>query len=256
MISVKELVKLPESPFIFLFLILAISVHAQRRVPRNACAIEVAAGHSFPDYEKDSDWKGSFYPAGSISVMAQHRISRHWDGGIALGMTGYALVNRNGDNTYVFDFASPHSSLSLRYLRQNKKYRESFIGVSSGVQLGYDGEVFESHETYNVKIESNPIYPFIRPEIGIKNRINHKLKGDRNHLGYEIAAFYRWNLIGLGEATFIDIKQTTVTNPSGSFFGAYFRIVIPSGSKRIKIQDPEPEPIQAIPFKLRSPRNL
>lgn len=221
---------------LFIFLINYASGQATSRVNKYSTGIEIDAGHSFPNYKKNQDrWKGSFYPAGALTISIRNRINRHWQTDLGIGITGYALVNSGPYDNYVLDFASPHLVSSIQYIKITGKTKENFVRLKSGMQLGYTQEFSESFDSYEVTVNGDdPIYFFLRPEIGIRNKFKNKLNGF--NLGYELGVFYRYNLNGLGRAEFLEPDYLTIVQPKGDIIGMYFNIVFPVGRQKMKIE--------------------
>jgi len=78
---------------------------------------------------------------------------------------------------------------------------------------------------------------FLQPSIGLKNNFKERLKGHKNFPGYEVGTYFRMNIYPLGTATFIEKTYITQTSPSGNAMGMYFRVLLPAGSKKIKLED-------------------
>lgn len=210
---------------------------AQSQVVINkySIAIDIDAGHSFPNFNKPQDrWKASFYPAGAITISLRGRLSNHWQTDLGLGITGYALVNKGPVDKYVLDFASPHLTTGIRYAERKGNRNEKFIGLKTGMQLGYTQSFTEEFSTYQVTISGNdPLYFFLRPEIGLRNSLNKRVNGF--NLSYEFGTFFRYNLNYLGSAKFDEPANTTTITPRGNIIGMYFNIVFPAGRQKMKV---------------------
>ncbi len=223
-------------------------------VPKNEFQLEIGVGHSFPSFEEKQDvWKGTFYPAGHLSVGVGHSFSPQFQVFMAYGISGYALVNKSEFGRYVLDFASPMVLLGVRYYQQHTKRRGYFYRLSGGAQLGYRGTYAEQFQTYSVFSESSDnFYSFVRPEIGMRFTAKNKLQGHKYKYSFEVATFFRYNFNRLGTATFQSRNSVAIANPKGDVIGLVFRYVIPYGTKRIKQKSTSDEP----PIKKRENNTL
>lgn len=208
------------------------------RINKYAVGIEVNAGHSFPGFDREQDqWRASFYPAGGITVLFANRINQHLTADLGLGVTGYALTNKGPIDKYTLDFTSPHFVFGVGYATQNRSHQEGFIKLTTGVQLGFQDEFIDVFENYTVTIKGNQaIYYFLRPEIGMRRYFKRKMKGSRFKVGYELGAFYRYNINDLGTARIVQSNFNVVIQPRGNIIGAYLKFLFPVGRKTIKIQ--------------------
>jgi hypothetical protein len=200
--------------------------------------IEVAIGHSFPDFDKEQErWIGTFYPAGAISLVLSNRINKNWiiDGGV--GLTGYALNNKGPKDKYILDFASPSLSTGVSYNFKNYSGREFFAKMSIGGQLGYRGNFVDVYDAYQVEVRGNEVvYPFIRPEIGFRHYLKNRNKGSRYKTALEIGTYFRYNLNRLGVVTIQEPDFKLVLEPSGNIIGTYCRVLFPTGNKRVNME--------------------
>ena len=204
--------------------------------------IEMDIGHSFPNFDKDqSRWKGTFYPAGGLNLLFVNRLNQRWITDLGVGITGYALTNKGSVDNYVLDFASPQISSGLSYNFQNRKGQENFIKLAGGLQLGYQGKFIDEFETYKITIEGNNVlYQFIRPEIGIRRYFKQRMKGSRFKMAYEFGTFFRYNLNILGTVLIQENDFQVTLEPKGNIVGAYFKILLPAGKKRIEFKQQIP----------------
>ncbi len=229
---------------LFILILFSTSVLAQRykKIPKFVLGMEIGYGQSFPNYDDTQNiWKPTFYPAGELRLLFSARLMKHWIVDLGAGATGYALINKGLIDKYIIDFASPLLTGGISYNFHNKNGKEQFLKVSYGMQLGYDGNLFEDFQTYEVEIESKQQYlRFIRPEIGIRRALKKKVKGTNFKMAYELVAFFRYNIDVLGTAKFIqkDMDFATVFSPRGSIIGVFFKLLMPMGlkSERIRVQ--------------------
>ena len=207
------------------------------RINKYSIGIEIDAGHSFPNFKTTQNrWKGSFYPAGALSISLRNRINRNWQTDVGIGITGYALINNGPYDNYILDFASPHLTTGIQYIKFKGRTKEKIIRLKSGMQLGYTKEFTETFSDYNVKvIGRDPVYFFLRPEIGIRNNFKNRINGFR--LAYELGVFYRYTLNGLGSAQFSEKDHVTIVQPKGDIIGFYFNVVFPAGKQKMKIEN-------------------
>jgi hypothetical protein len=249
LVSVMQFMK-ATSVWLVLMFFLSAQAHGQRitRISKYSIGIDLDAGQSFPNYSMEqSRWKGSFYPAGALTVSVRNRINAHWQSDLGIGMTGYALFNKGPYDSYVLDLASPHVVSGMQYIKSGANGVENYVRFASGMQLGYKGRFTEKFQNYEVKVEGNdPLYFFIRPEIGIRDQFRKKLNGIQ--MGYELGAFFRKNMNPLGSAEFSDQEGSVVAQPEGDIFGMYFHVLFAVGGKKVKIRaketltkDPKPE---------------
>lgn len=224
-------------------LLLPFFIFSQTRTHRFNIGIDVSAGHSFPDYDQNSRWKGSFYPTGALSVLIQNRMGNHFQTELGIGVSAYALVNKGPYDKYVFDFMVPQFFTGIQYIRNKGKNRESFIRMNTGIQPAYHGVSVETFSQYQVLIQNErSLNFFLQPAIGFKNRFKERLKGHRHFLAYEAGAFFRYNFYRLGTALFIEENYITQTSPGGNSIGIYFRVLIPTGHKRLTVEtDTDPK---------------
>lgn len=246
-----------KSVFVALSILIPSMLFAQKtkRINKYSIGIEMNIGHSFPNFDIEQEhWKATFYPAGALNVMFVNRINQHWITDLGIGITGYALANKGSVDNYVLDFASPTISSGISYNFLNNEGQEHFIKLTSGFQLGYQGEFVEKFETYTVKVESkNAIYPFIRPEIGFRKNLKQRMKGSRYSLAYEFGTFFRFNLNTLGTAQINETGFQVIIEPRGNIIGGYFKILFPSGKKTIKMKKQRPT---ILPTKIKNTRYL
>jgi len=222
-------------------------------VNKYSIGIELDIGHSFPNFDKEQDrWKGTFYPAGGINVLLVNRINQRWITDLGVGITGYALTNKGSVDNYVLDFASPTISSGISYNFQNRRGQENFIKLTSGFQLGYQGVFEDEFETYKVVVQGrNKLYQFIRPEIGIRRYFKQKMKGSRYKIAYEFGTYFRYNLNTLGIATIKENDFEVALEPRGNIIGGYFKILFPSGKKRIRIKNQKEKELPPIIYNPR-----
>lgn len=233
-----------------IFLLIPVILIGQQstKINKYSIGLEIDIGHSFPNFDKEQDrWKGTFYPAGGINLLFVSRINQKWIADLGIGITAYALTHKGSVDHYVIDFASPTISSGISYNFQKRQGQENFIKLTSGFQLGYQGTFEDEFETYTVKIEGkNRLYPFIRPEIGIRKYFKQKMKGSRYKMAYEFGAYFRYNLNTLGTAKISEHDFEVTLEPRGNIIGAYFKILFPAGQKRIKIKRLQPKKLPRI----------
>ncbi len=208
------------------------------KINKYSIGVEIDIGHSFPNFDKEQErWKGIFYPAGGLNVLFVNRINQRWIVDLGVGITGYALVNKGSIDNYLLDFASPKILTGISYNFKRLQSQENFIKLTSGLQMGYQRSFVDEFETYSVKIEGkNNFYPFVKPEIGIRKNFKQRMKGARYKMAYELGTYFRYNLNTLGTATIEEDNFVVTLEPRGNIIGAYFKILFPAGTKRIKIE--------------------
>ncbi|MCB0663208.1 MAG: hypothetical protein KDC24_10745 [Saprospiraceae bacterium] len=217
--------------------------------------IEVNVGHSFPNLQPEqTHWKGTFYPAGGISLCVSNRINQKWISDLGIGITGYALTNKGSVDKYVLNFASPTISTGISYNFFNRKGKENFLKVTTGLQAGYQGAFTDEFETYSVEIEGKSIvYPYVRPEIGIRRYFKKRMKGSRFKMAYEFGTFFRYNILTLGKVTITEQDFEIAFQPNGNILGGYFKVLFPTGRKRVKMKK---ESAKELPPIIYNPRFL
>lgn len=216
--------------------------------------MEIDIGHSFPNFDIEQDrWKATFYPAGGLTVLFSNRINERWMADLGLGITGYALTNRGSVDHYVLDFLSPTFSSGISYSMQNHPGQENFIKLTSGFQVGYQGKLLEEFDLYTVEIEGkNTLYPFIKPEIGIRRYSRYRMKGSQFKMAYEFGVFFRYNLRTLGMAKIQEKDLEVTLEPSGNIIGGSFKILFPAGGKRVRLQGEKAKTFPSIIYNPRS----
>lgn len=209
------------------------------RAPKHYVAIEIGVGHSFPAFDRQqTQWKGTFYPAGAVSVLFVNRLGPHWTTDFGFGLTGYALTNRGPFDKYVLDFASPHLQTGLAFSTAIQKGREGFLKMTTGLQLGYRGTFVDEFDAYRVTVEGNQaLYYFLRPEIGMRGAFRKKIRGARSRLSYEFGTFYRHNFVDLGSARIEQPGFDVTLRPRGHLVGGYFKLLFPSGRQKIRLKE-------------------
>ena len=228
--------------FTFTLLILAIlpiiAFAQSTRSHKYNIGIEVNAGHSFPAYNSDSRWKGTFYPVGGLNVLVMNRMGKSFQSELGIGISGFALNNQGPYDNYVFDFVVPQIFTGIQYSQSKSHHLETFVRLNSGIQAAYKGSTLENFSEYQVLIQNkNALNFYLQPSIGLKNKFNKRINGHKNYLGYEIGSYFRMNLYSLGTATFIEENHVTTTSPSGNSLGVYFRILLPVGNKMVKLEN-------------------
>lgn len=235
-------------------LLAAVSLQGQRveRVPKYAIGIEMDVGHSFPAFDREQDeWKATFYPAGALSVLLAHRLGKSWSADLGIGLTAYSLTNRGPVDRYTLDFVSPHLQSGISFSRPTQRGKESFVRLTTGFQLGYRGSFTDVFETYLVTIEGKrSLYYFVRPEIGIRRTFRKKLGGARHRMAYEFGTFFRYNWMDLGSARIQQPGSELLLQPRGNIVGGYYKILLPAGRRKVRIEPPE----QPLPPVIYHPR--
>ncbi|MEZ5172270.1 MAG: hypothetical protein R2850_01835 [Bacteroidia bacterium] len=218
-------------------------VSSQSLIGKYMLGIEINAGHSFPDFDIEQDrWKAGFYPAGGINLSLSNRLSKNWILDLGVGVTGYALNNNSRFDHYVLDFSSPLLISGISYNFKGYKNRMSFVKMSTGAQLAYKGSFADQFENYSVTITGvNKAYYFLRPEIGIRNKLNKKIGRAAMKVSYELGTFFRFNLNPLGSARIEESKSDFVVTltPRGNIIGFYFKLLFPLGKQQIRNYDSE-----------------
>ena len=224
-----------------------------RNINKYSIGLEVEIGHSFPNFSAgQTNWKASFYPTGGLNVLFVNRINKTWISELGFGITAYALSNRGPQDHYVLDFASPTVSTGISYNFRYQKNKEHFIRLTSGFQTGYQGNFVDVYETYSVSVEGkHKLYPFIRPEIGIRKYFKQKMKGARYKTCYEFGTFFRYNLNTLGIATIRDDDVEVRLEPRGNIMGAYFKVLFPAGKKRLRIKQEQTKELSPVIYNPR-----
>lgn len=232
--------------------LLSISLNAQlsKKYLWNA-GVGLGLAHSFPNFEQDAAWKGSFYPAAASSYGMEKMVGQDLAVGFSIGATAFALVNRSEYGTYVFDFIVPYTSVEVRKYRSVKTRMKSFIGIGFGMQLSYKGVSEENFQNYDVFIKNNdPFIAWIRPEVGLLKRFRKKPGGNKHFPSWELSTFFRFNFQPLGIAEF-RASEITTTAPKGDLIGLTFKYWFPIGKKKVA----RPKPTPTMP-EIRDPRHL
>ncbi|MCB0637041.1 MAG: hypothetical protein KDC54_10515 [Lewinella sp.] len=221
-----------------------------------AVGMEIGIGHSFPNFDQEQTrWQGTFYPAGAINLSITNQLTARWIAEVGVGITGYALTNRGSVDKYVLDFASPTISAGLSHHFLNPQGQGNFIKLTTGLQLGYQGSFTDEFDTYRVRITgSRSLYPFIRPEIGIRRYFKHRMRGSRFKIAYEFGTFFRYNLSTLGTATIEEPDFAVTLAPRGNIIGAYVRLLLPAGNRRVRSQPERPSELPPIIYHPRYQR--
>lgn len=208
------------------------------KINKYTVGIEIDIGHSFPNFDKEQDrWKATFYPTYGFNLLFTNRINAAWSADLSIGLTGYVLINKGPVDSYILDFASPTLAPGITYNFPNRNRLESFIKLSGGLQMGYQGMFVDQFDSYGVFVEStNTFYSFIRPEIGIRKHAKRNMKGTRDKLAHEFGTFFRYNFSRMGKATFKEPDFEVTLEPSGNIIGAYFKILFPVSPTRVKIK--------------------
>ncbi|MCI5058696.1 MAG: hypothetical protein MRY83_21470 [Flavobacteriales bacterium] len=202
--------------------------------------IEMTGGHSFPDFDEQSRWSGSFYPTGGVSLFLINRNNKWLQSEIGLGLIGYALSNKGPYDSYYLNFTVPHLNLGFKYFNNPNDDRASFVGATIGSQLLFKGSLSEQYEHYNVLINNNrAITYFIKPNVGYRSTLKLKKNGMKKMINYELDVFFRCNLTKLGTVTFVENNSITITKPNGNIIGFDFRLIFPYGKKRIRTRSNE-----------------
>ncbi len=225
------------------------------RINKYSIGVEVDIGHSFPNFDREQErWKGTFYPAGGLTILFADKINQSWTVGLGVGITGYALTNNGPTDKYVLDFTSPHILASIGRNFQNSAGRENFVKLTSGFQQAYQGVFVDEFATYKVTVSGkNKLYYFLRPEIGVRRYFKRKMKGARYKTAYEFGAYFRYNLNALGSAKIEENNFEITLEPRGSIIGGYFSVLFPAGRKHMRMkQRPEKE----LPPIIYNPRYL
>ena len=156
--------------------------------------------------------------------------------GAGLGLTGFWMENRGPYDNYILDFASPALTAGLQYLWRNHFDKESFVRLGGGMQVGYDEAFVESFEGYEVQISSDqPVYYFVRPEIGFRKITKFKTKTSRYPVQYEMGSYICHYFNGLGEVVFVEDDFVAPSRPRGFTLGVFFRVLLPYGNETAKV---------------------
>lgn len=229
------------SPAVIAFvcvLLLPAWLHAQSalHVGKHLVALEIAAAHSFPRVtQQEPRWRATFYPAGIFNLRFQTQLTANWAWDAGLGIVGYALSHKGPHDTYVLDFATPQATAGLSYSKQKIPQLASFAKLSAGCQLGYQRSFTETYKHYQVQISAGSrVVPHLQPEIGLCKTTRHARKGSRFAMQYSVSTFFRFNLAGLGTATFVEADTRTVVAPNGHLIGVAGRVLLPVGRQRLQ----------------------
>ena len=216
-----------------------------KRITKWSIGFAIDAGHSFPHFDRaQTRWKAPRYPTGSMTGFIANRITQKWIVEAGIGGTLYWMVHKGPIDKYILDYASPHFISGISYNMLTKKRQEQFFKLSGGMQIGYQGEFIDEFESYTILVEGqNRILKFIRPEFGIRRFSTKKAKGTRNNIAFECSVFFRYNFDKLGLVKILEEDFEVNLNPRGNIVGASFRIVMPTGRKRLKMKQLPLEPI-------------
>lgn len=231
----------------FLLFFNAQNLFAQKtkRINKWSVGLAIDVGHTFPHFDRPQNrWKAPRYPTGSMTGIVANRLTQKWIVEAGIGGTLYWMVHKGPVDKYILDYASPHFISGISYNMLTKKRQEQFFKLSGGMQVGYQGEFVDEFETYTILVEGqNRILKFIRPEIGIRRFSTKRAKGTRDKIAFEYSLFFRYNFDKLGLVKIEEEDFEVYLNPRGNIVGASFRLVFPTGSKRMKVKDLRVEPV-------------
>lgn len=224
-------------------LIFASMLSAQRMRKTNKFALSASAniGQVIPNFTTGQDrWKAGLHLSWGFTLGAEMRLHEHWSAGMGAGLTGFWMDNRGPYDHYVLDFVSPHLSAGLEYLWRDPSGRESFVRLNGGMQVGYERTFVEEFEDYDVVISSDdPLYFFVRPEVGFRKTTDWKSKTSRYPISFEVGSYVRHYFNGLGQAVFVEDDFVTPSEPRGFTLGIFCRLLLPYGNASAKVQAPE-----------------
>ena len=194
-------------------------------------------GQVIPGYTTEQDrWKAGIHLSGAFNIGAEMRMNEHWSMGVGLGLTGFWLDNRGPFDNYILDFASPALTTGLQYLWRNHTERESFVRLGMGIQLGYQESFVEEYDGYEVFISSDqPVYYFIKPEIGFRKTASQKTKVSRYPVQYEVGSYLHYYFNSLGDVVFVESNFIALTKQRGFNLGIFCRLLIPYGDENVKM---------------------
>ena len=223
---------------IFLSAIAILSAQRMRKTNKYAFTATANIGQVIPGYVTTQDrWKAGFHLAWGFDIGAEMRLDEHWSAGAGLGLQFFWMDNKGPYDHYTLDFFSPTFTTGIQYLWQSQNGKESFFRLNGGMQIGYDTSFVETFDDYQVEITSNdPIYFFVRPEIGFRKATAWKTKTSRYPISYEMGSYVRYFFNGLGNVDFVENTLITPSKPSGFTLGIFARVLMPYGNRSVKKQ--------------------
>ena len=241
---------------LILLLLSTANIYSQNftRVNKYAMGVELHMGSTFPNIlEQQDQWKAKLHASGGFNLLFVNRLNANWSADIGIGLTSYFMNYRGPIDNYIFDFISPLALAGISYSIPTSKRQESFIKLTSGIQMGYQGEFIDEFDAYTVYVEgTNRWYYFLRPEIGMRRYFKKKMKGSRFKQNYEFGTFFRYNINDLGIARIEENNLNLTIQPKGNVIGGYIKFLIPAGNQGIKVKSLE----EQLPPIIYSPRFL
>lgn len=218
-----------------LILVFGSSLKAQQKLSKHAIGLSIKAAHLFPNYlSNNENWRGTFYPSGSISLSYNYRFSSAWQSNAGIGLHGFGLINKGIYDRYTFDFVTPQLFLGIQRIFPTQHSFDGFAKATFGANFVPLHPFTETTLNYKATITpAKALNPYLDVSIGITNQFKNKIGNARQKLTWETGVSFTYQPNPFGTVAFESQNSTSIAAPTGTSFGMYFKLYFPTGKSTV-----------------------